>query len=450
MDLTTGEPSKVLRKYSVPLMGSIIFQQLYSIADTFTAGQFIGEKALAAVGNSYEITLIYLAFAVGCNMGASVLTALAFGAKDFRQMKSSISTAYIVSGAIMLLLTVFGLIFTPALLKAINTGADFYDDCLSYLNIYTYGLVFLFFYNISTAVFSAFGDSRTPFIFLAITSVTNIALDIVFVAVLHMGVAGTGWATFICQGVSCIVSNIVLFFKLRKICGKCKFEIFSSVLFRKMMRVAIPSTCQQGFVSIGNLMIQRVINGFGTEVTGGYAAAVKYNTFIVTTITTVGNGISNYTAQNIGARHNDRIKPGYAAAIRMAVIVALGFTLVCWPLAPRLISLFAKDSVGTAEGANYYGTLFLRIISPAYAVVAVKIISDGVLRGALQMKQFMATTFTDMALRVIGVYLLSALFGKTGIWVAWPVCWVFGTLLSVFFLHRYFKKHINPELLLNN
>ncbi len=189
-DLTRGNPRTELIKFSLPLLGSILFQQLYNIADSLVAGKFIGDEALAAVGNAYEITLVYLAFAFGCNIGCSVILAQMFGAKQFRDLKTAVSTTYLASGALCALLMLLGFTLSPSLMQLIRTPADILEDSQLYLNIYTGGLFFLFYYNISTGIFSALGDSRTPFVFLVASSLTNIAMDIWFVAGLHMGVAG--------------------------------------------------------------------------------------------------------------------------------------------------------------------------------------------------------------------------------------------------------------------
>lgn len=210
-DLTVGNPQKVLWKFCLPLFGSVVFQQLYNIADSLIAGRFLGENALAAVGNSYEITLIYIAFAFGCNIGCSVITARYFGSKEYSKMKTSINTALLSSGIVCIILMLVGFLGGKWLLTLIHTPADLLNDSLLYLNIYVLGLPFVFFYNLSTGIFSALGDSKTPFYFLAASSLSNIALDIVFVSTLNMGIAGVAWATFICQGISCILSLIIIF-----------------------------------------------------------------------------------------------------------------------------------------------------------------------------------------------------------------------------------------------
>ena len=216
-DLTVGNPESVLWKFCLPLFGSIVFQQLYNIADSLVAGKFIGENALAAVGNSYEITLIFIAFAFGCNMGCSVIVSQYFGAKKYGKMKTAVSTACIASAVLCVALMAGGILGCGALLHLINTPAEVFADSQLYLDIYIWSLPFVFFYNIATGIFSALGDSKTPFIFLAISSTANIGMDILFVTAFKMGVAGVAWATFLCQGVSCVLAVLVVFLRLKKV-----------------------------------------------------------------------------------------------------------------------------------------------------------------------------------------------------------------------------------------
>ena len=180
-DLTAGKPETVLWQFCLPLFGSIIFQQLYNIADSLVAGKFIGENALAAVGNSYEITLIFIAFAFGCNMGCSVIVSQLFGAKDYIRLKTAVSTACIFSAFLCGVLMLAGILGCSPLLHLIRTPAEVFADSKLYLDIYVWGLPFVFFYNIATGIFSALGDSKTPFYFLAVSSTSNIAVDILFV-----------------------------------------------------------------------------------------------------------------------------------------------------------------------------------------------------------------------------------------------------------------------------
>ena len=189
-DLTEGRVAPILIKFALPLLLSMVFQQLYNIADSLVAGKFISEEALAAVGNSYEITLIFIAFAFGCNMGTSILVSQFFGAKRYDDVRLAITTSYISTFVLVVVLTICGILGTDGLLSLINTPQEIFADSALYLDIYIYGLVFLFFYNLATGVFSALGDSRTPFVFLAISSTANIFMDILFVTAFSMGVDG--------------------------------------------------------------------------------------------------------------------------------------------------------------------------------------------------------------------------------------------------------------------
>ncbi len=433
-DLTIGKPEAVLWKFCLPLFGSIIFQQLYNIADSLVAGKCIGEDALAAVGNSYEITLIFIAFAFGCNIGCSVIVSQLFGAKQFREMKTAVSTTMIASGILCLLLMIFGAVFCEMLLHLINTPDNVLADSKLYLDIYILSLPFVFYYNVSTGIFSALGDSKTPFIFLAASSTSNIAMDILFVAGFHMGVAGVAWATLICQGVSCILAVTVVFTRLSKIKTSEKPALFSAALFKKIAVIALPSILQQSFISIGNIVIQGIINSFGSGVMAGYSAAIKLNNLVITSFTTLGNGISNFTAQNIGAGKLSRVKDGFGAGLKLVWILCIPLSLLYFFAGKMLVSIFLDEATGEAMKT---GIEILRILSPFYFVVSAKLVADGVLRGASMMKQFMTATFTDLILRVVLAKVLSVQFGTIGIWCAWPVGWSIATALSILF---YFKK----------
>ena len=433
-DLTVGKPSTVLWKFCLPLFGSIIFQQLYNIADSWVAGKFISQNALAAVGNSYEITLIFIAFAFGCNMGCSVVVSQLFGAKEYGRMKTAVYTSMLTSAVICGALMLVGLLGCDSLLELINTPEEVFADSKLYLDIYVWGLPFVFFYNIATGIFSALGDSKTPFIFLAVSSLSNIGMDILFVEAFDMGVAGVAWATFLCQGVSCVLAVVVVLLRLRKIHTEGKVQVFSGALLKCFVVIAVPSTLQQSFVSIGNIIIQSVINGFGTDVMAGYSAAVKLNNLVITSFTTLGNGISNFAAQNIGAGKKDRVKAGFAAGLKLVWLLCAPILLLYFIWGRGLMGFFLDEPTQLALDT---GVIFLRILSPFYFVVSAKLVADGILRGAGMMKQFMAATFTDLILRVVLAFVLSGtVLGATGIWCAWPVGWCVATVMSICFYHR--------------
>ena len=430
-DLTVGKPESVLCRFCLPLFGSIIFQQLYNIADSFVAGKFIGDNALAAVGNSYEITLIFIAFAFGCNIGCSVLAAQLFGAKRYKDLKTAVYTSLISSAVICAVLMAVGMIFCNGLLRLIKTPEEVFADSKLYLDIYILGLPFVFLYNVATGIFSALGDSKTPFLFLACSSLSNIGVDILFVTAFDMGVAGVAWATFLCQGISCVLALVVVFRRFRKIRTEGKIRVFSWQLFGSFAVVAVPSILQQSFISVGNIVIQSVINGFGPAVMAGYSASVKLNNMVITSLTTLGNGISNFTAQNLGAAKYDRIKAGFRAGLKLVWTLCIPLVLLYEFAGKWLVYIFLESPTGAAMDT---GVLFLRIVSPFYFVVAAKLVSDGILRGAGMMKKFMIATFTDLVLRVALAEILSrTALGTTGIWLSWPIGWSIAAVLSILF-----------------
>ncbi len=430
-NMTEGAPSRILWAFSMPMLLSVIFQQLYNIVDSVVAGKFVGAAALAAVGASFPITMIFMAIATGANIGASVVISQLFGARKLVKLKTSISTSILAVLVLAVVLTLAGWIFCRPLLGLLNTPEQIFSDSALYLNIYVGGLVFLFLYNICTGVFTALGDSKTPLYFLIASSLGNILLDLVFVICFHMGVGGVAWATFIAQGVSSVFAFTVLMYRLKGLHPEVRYPRFSASMLAKISRIAVPSILQQSFVSVGNLFIQGRVNSFGADVIAGYAAAVKLNTFAITSFTTLGNAISSFTAQNIGAAKYQRIKAGFKVGCIMMLVVALPFVLAFGVFGKQMMSIF----VSPADVAIIQeGKLFLQVLSPFYIIIGVKLIADGVLRGTGRMVQFMVSTFSDLVLRVALAYILSyAMASSLGIWLSWPVGWSIAAVLSCCF-----------------
>lgn len=427
-DLTHGKPSTVLWQFCIPMFGSILFQQLYNIADSLVAGKFISDEALAAVGNGYEVTLLFIAVAFGCNIGCSVVTAQKFGAKQYGEMKTAVFTTLIASGVICGGLMLLGFTCLDGLLKWIHTPDNVFADSRCYLEVYILSLPFVFFYNVATGIFSALGDSRTPFWFLAASSLSNIAMDIWFVTAFDMGVAGVAWATLICQGISCVLAVLVVLRRLARI-QTDKVPLFSWRMLQHIARVAVPSMLQQSFISVGNMVLQGIINSFGSGVMAGYSGAIKLNNLVVTSFTTLGNGVSNYTAQNLGAGKHERVRQGHKAGIKMVWMLCIPLAAAYFFLGGPLMKIFLKD--GSADAMNT-GITFLRIVAPFYFVVSVKLVTDGVLRGSGRMKEFMIATFSDLILRVGLAFVFSSRLGSVGIWLSWPVGWIVGTAASLY------------------
>lgn len=434
-DLTFGEPRKILWQFALPMFISVIFQQLYNIADSIIVGNFAmhGEDALAVVGASYPITMIFMAIALGCNTGCAVVISQLFGAKKYREMKTAVSTTLLASLVISIVLTIFGLLFSHGMLKMISTPENIFADADAYLKIYIGGFVFLFFYNVVTGIFTSLGDSKTPLYFLIGSSVSNIILDYVFVAMLHWDVAGVAWATFVCQGIACVLALFTLQKRLKSIEVGEKAESFSWPMLKKVMAFAIPSILQQSFVSVGNIFVQNLINSFGSSVIAGYSAAIKINTFAVTCFSTTGNAVSSFTAQNVGAGYYDRVKQGLKSGLLMGLIIGIPFFVSGFFGGGILMKLFMKEQSTVALET---GVQFLKIVAPFYFVIPMKLITDGLLRGSGAMRYFMISTFSDLILRVALGYILAVPFGTTGIWMSWPIGWTIGTVLSLWFYKK--------------
>lgn len=437
-DLTSGSTNKTLLKFTLPLLISVAFQQMYSIADSLIAGRFAGEAALAAVGASYPITNIFNAVAIGCNSGCSVVISRFFGARDYKKVKTAASTTIIASIVLGAVLTALGIGFTPFLMNAIDTPQDIFVDSALYLEVYVGGFIFLFVYNIANGVFTSLGDSKTSLYFLIFSSVFNIVLDYIFVVFFDMGVAGVAWATFIAQGIAGLLSVLALLRHLKQLSTDGKIKLFSFDILKEVSRISVPSVLQQSFVSVGNVFIQKLINGYGSSVVAGYSAAIKLNTFTINSLCTFGNSISSFTAQNLGGKKYHRIREGMRCGTVMAVITGCVFLVSYLVFKEPLVEIFMEGD-GSAAAVEA-GTSFLKTVAPFYCFIGIKLVCDGVLRGVGSMKLFMIATFTDLILRVILAFALSPIWGYQGIWNSWPIGWAAANILSVIFYLVVMKK----------
>lgn len=441
--MTAGSPGKILRSFTLPMLLSMAFQQLYNIVDSIIAGNFIGIDALAAVGASYPITVLFLAVASGASTGCSVVVSQLFGAKRCGDMKTAVSTAIISIGVLAVALMVSGAFLCDSLMRMIQTPDNIFDESALYLRIYIFGMAFLFLYNAANAIFNALGDSKTPLYFLIFSSCLNVVLDLLFVAVFKLGVAGVAWATFTAQGISSVLAVFALLIRLKKIRTNEPSKYFDGKMLLGMGRIAVPSILQQSFVSVGQLFVQGLINQCDKGTIAGYSAAFKINTLIITSLITTSNALANFTAQNIGAHKMKRVTRGFKISLSMTVSICTVLIAAVLIFTPQLIGLFVSNEAD-ADIASVInsGTMFLRIGVPFHMLVAFKVCSDAVLRGAGKMKYFMLGTFSDLLLRVIFSYILFPGYGFLGICLSYPIGWIVGSAISVIF---YFNKSWMPE-----
>ena len=419
--LITERPLKAILAFSFPMMLGNLFQQFYTMADSVIVGRFLGEDALAAVGASYALTAVFIAIAIGGGAGATVITSREFGAKAFRKMKESISTALIAFLLLSLLLGVMGFALSPSILAVLNTPENIMGDACSYLRIYFLGLPFLFMYNILSSVFNSLGRSRIPLCLLVFSSLLNIALDIVAVAYMGMGVAGAAWATLLAQAISAIISSIMLMRILSRMDGKA-MTLFSRDISMQMARIALPSILQQSTISIGMMLVQSVVNTFGSEVLAGYSASIRIDNIVTVPFSAIGNAMSPYTAQNIGAGKDERIRPGYR--------ISMGLIILSGAIACIVLQLFNTGITGLFLGeegttvAYSTGERYLSFLGWFYPILGFAMVTGGVLRGSGDMKLFTAASIANLSFRVLGSMILAPRFGVDIVWYVVPIGWV--------------------------
>lgn len=420
-------PLRALLIFALPMILGNLFQQFYTMADSVIVGRFVNESALAAVGASYSLTNVFISIAIGGGVGASVITSRYFGARDYGKLKLSVYTALIAFAAVSVLLGIIGLILGRRIMLLLNTPPDILDSATTYLNIYFLGLPFLFLYNILSAMFNALERSRIPLYLLIFSSLFNVALDLVMVLVFDLGVAGAAWATLIAQGISAIISLTIFLRILSGICRE-KQPPFSACEFRSMTRIALPSVLQQSTVSIGMMLVQSVVNSFGVEMLAGFSAAMRVESLCVVPMSAMGNAMSTYTSQNIGAGRFERVPKGYHTAGGIVLCFAI---LICIPLEcfyGDIISLFLGAD-GTALAVQT-GTGYLRFMGWFYLMIGLKMTTDGLLRGAGDMPLFTVANLVNLALRVVLAVTLAPRFGIEMVWYAVPIGWATNFLIS--------------------
>lgn len=442
-NMTEGAPARKLFFFAAPMILGNLFQQLYNMADSVIVGQFAGVDALAAVGASYALTTVFVMLAIGGGNGSAVVTAQYLGAKRYRELKTSVSTALTAFLALGILLAAAGYFGSGMILTALKTPENILGMARQYLNIYFAGLPFLFLYNVLASMFNALGDSKTPLYLLIFSSVVNVGLDIWFVAGFSMGVAGVAIATVIAQGTAAVISFLLLVRKLRGYeepdggleAGDTAPEeharrgkLFDADMLAHMVRMAIPTMLQQSIVSVGMLLVQSVINRFGSDVLAGYTAAGRIESICIVPMIAAGNAVATFTAQNVGAGKHERVREGYRSAYGLVFGFAAVICIAVLLSRKALIGMFL-DGAGNAA-AYETGISYLSFIAFFYALIGLKAITDGVLRGSGDVGVFMAANLVNLSIRVAAAYLLAPVLGAAAVWYAEPMGWAVNYLLS--------------------
>ena len=445
-NMLTDKPGRSLFFFALPMILGNLFQQFYTTVDSIIVGQFVGEDALAAVGASYSLTTVFIMSAIGGGIGASVITSQYLGAGIYRKMKTSVSTALISFLILSLVLSAIGLLGNRAILSGLNTPENILSDAVLYLEIYFLGLPFLFMYNILSSIFNALGNSRTPLYLLIFSSLLNIGMDLVMVRVFHLGVAGVAIATVIAQGLSAVISFCLLLRLLgtyREETGMMETDaderraedadtaqrkLYDFSMLGNMIKVAIPSMVQQSIVSIGMLLVQSVVNGFGSSVLAGYTAGMRIESICIVPMIATGNAVSTFTAQNLGAGQPERVRRGYLAGVRMVAAFAVLTCLILTIFHGPIINAFLEEGSDAAAFAT--GNAYLTFIAFFFVCIGMKAITDGVLRGAGDVVVFTLANLINLGIRVSFAFGFAEVIGVEAVWFAVPMGWTTNFVIS--------------------
>ena len=407
-----------------------LFQQFYNMADSIVVGQFLGVNALAAVGSTGSINFMILGFATGSCSGLCIPIAQAFGAGDMKTMRRYVTNAVYISAAITVFITAGTMLFTRQILLLMQTPANILEDAYSYIIVVFAGTGALMLYNLLSGILRALGDSKTPLYFLIIAAVLNIILDIVFVVPLKMGTAGAAYATIIAQAVSGLLCLPYIWKRFPILHMKKEDWRPGGTLIRRLLVIGLPMGLQFSLTAVGSIVLQTAVNGLGSAAVAAMTAGGKVSLILTQPMESIGLTMATYCGQNLGAGKNERVKAGFGAGVKLLGSICLCFTALYLLAGRQLLMLFMNSPTGEAVNT---GLTFLQTIAPFYLLLAFKLTSDGLMRGCGMMGRFMATTLSDLFLRVVLAILFSSWLGVNGIWLSWPVGWFVGTVLSVVF-----------------
>lgn len=428
-NMLTGNPGKSLLFFALPMILGNLFQQFYNIVDSVVVGKFVSEEALASVGASYAITNVFIAVAIGGGVGSAVIISQFLGAGKAGKMKTAVSTTLINFLIVSLVLGSVGLLSNDWILRLLKVPENVFHDAAAYLRIYFLGLPFLFMYNVQASVFNSLGDSRTPLYLLIFSSLLNIVLDLVFVIKLELGVRGVAYATLIAQGISALISFVLLLWKIKKYSHeRPEFYFYDGRMLRSMTRVAIPSILQQSIVHMGILLVQSVVNTFGSAVMAGYSAGTRIESLAIVPMTAVGNAMSTFTAQNMGAGNVKRVKEGYRFCYLILGIFAL---ILCGS-----IQLFGHSFVSAfldadaSRAAFETGMSYTDFISFFFIFIGLKMTTDGLLRGSGDVTAFTVANLANLSIRVFVANYFAPRYGVQFVWFAVPIGWAVNYIIS--------------------
>lgn len=428
-DMTSGNPFKLIFAFCIPILIGNIFQQIYNMVDSMVVGKFVGPDALAAVGLTGSISFFMFSLVIGLTNGIAVVIAQFYGAKDEAAVKRAFSTSIytiLVSGIV---LSILGVIIAKPILVALRTPENILADSVRYLTIIFAGAIAMVIYNWIASILRALGDSLTPLIFLIISSVLNVILDLLFVVGFHMGVSGAAVATIIAQFFSGIICTVYALVKMKVLRLKREELICDRQMLASVVRIGIPSGVQNSFISISVMLMQSVINVYGSTVIAGFIAGTRVEQLMFQPGTSIGMANATYTGQNIGAGDYKRVKAGVRASILINVIFYSILTPFVFIFSKNLISLFVDQSEVAAQVINI-GSNYLWIVSGFYVVVSILMLEQNMLRSAGDVSMTMVLGISEVVTRVAFAYLFSGIWGYIGVFWATPLTWIIAAVIG--------------------
>lgn len=435
LDLTKGNITKTMIAFALPMILGNLLQQMYNIADTLIVGRALGSGALAAVGSAYALMTFLTSVLLGLCMGSGAVFSICWGEKNTEKLKSAIFTSFVLTALLTVVLNIVVFIFMDNILLLLNVPEEIYGLMRAYVQIIFWGIGFVFLYNFFAALLRAVGNSVIPLIFLAVCAVLNIVLDLYFVLGCQWGVSGAAAATVISQAVSGIGIGIYTWItqpKLRPAAKNCRIE---STLLKEMAQFSLLTSLQQSVMNLGILMVQGLVNSFGTAVMAAFAAAVKIDSFAYMPVQDFGNAFSTFIAQNYGAGKKERIEKGIKKAVMIAIIFCLCVSFVICFFAKPLMLLFVD--AGETAILNI-GVQYLRIEGAFYCGIGCLFLLYGYYRAVGKPGMSVVLTVISLGTRVVLAYVLSALepVGVTGIWWSVPIGWFLADLVGFMYYRK--------------
>ena len=434
--MTEGSPAKLLLSFTIPMLIGNLFQQFYNMVDSIVVGRFVGANALAAVGATGSLNFLFFSMSFGVSAGVGVVLSQYFGADKSDMVGRSFANGMYLLALVSAIMSIVGIVSARAVLMLLNTPESILDDAVLYLRVYFMGFPFLFMYNILSTMFTSIGESKIPLVLLIVSSILNILMDLWMVAGLGLGVFGAALATLIAQGISAVLSFLIFIHRMRQY--QSPFRWFERQELYSMLRIAVPSVLQQSTVSIGMMIVQAVVNPFGTQALAGYAATMRVENVFSLIFVSIGNAVSPYVSQNLGAKKPQRIKKGYHAALVLDASFAILAFVVIETLHTQISSLFlGKD--GTAFAYQVSGD-YMRWIGYFFIFMGIKMATDGVLRGLGIMRPFLVANMVNLAIRLAVALICAPRFGIAFVWLAVPAGWLANFLISYVALRKSWPK----------